>query len=96
MALPGVDIEKIEAEVQAQCDALPRNEVARQALSHSCIVMAASKVSCLRVSHLGLRVLKGLAAATMPDALAKGPGSCSTPRCVLTWCNGHFKPYLRS
>ena len=44
VALPGVDIEKIEAEVQAQCDALPRNEVARQALSHSCIVMAASKV----------------------------------------------------
>ena len=47
VALPGVDIEKIEAEVQAQCDALPRNEVARQALSHSCIVMAASKVCCM-------------------------------------------------
>ena len=47
VALPGVDIQKIEAEVQAQCDALPRNEVARQALSHSCIVMAASKVRCM-------------------------------------------------
>ena len=44
VALPGVDIGKIEGEVQKQCDALPRNEVARQALSHSCIVMAASKV----------------------------------------------------
>ncbi len=47
MALSGVDIGKIEGEVQAQCDALPRNEVARQALSHSCIVMAASKVTLL-------------------------------------------------
>ena len=45
MALPGVDIGKIEGEVQKQCDALPRNEVARKALSHSCIVMAASKVA---------------------------------------------------
>lgn len=44
VALPGVDIGAIESEVQSQCDALPRNEVARQALSHSCIVMAAGKV----------------------------------------------------
>lgn len=44
MALPGVDLEEVESEVQKQCDALPRNEVARQALSHSCIVKAASRV----------------------------------------------------
>lgn len=44
VALPGLDLGKVESEVQSQCDALPRNDVARQALSHSCIVKAASKV----------------------------------------------------
>ncbi len=38
LALPGVDLEAVEAEVQRQCDALPRNETARKALTHSCIV----------------------------------------------------------
>ncbi|CAL5225499.1 g8327 [Coccomyxa viridis] len=52
VALPGVDIGKIEGEVQKQCDALPRNEVARQALSHSCIVMAASKEEAANFSNL--------------------------------------------
>ena len=44
VALPGVDVGAIEREVQRQCDALPRSEVARQALAHSCIIMAAGKV----------------------------------------------------
>ena len=47
VALPGVDVGAIEREVQRQCDALPRSEVARQALAHSCIIVAASKV-CMR------------------------------------------------
>jgi len=38
VALPGVDIEAVEEQVQRQCDALPRAEAARSALSHSCIV----------------------------------------------------------
>ena len=44
VALPGVDLAAVEAEVAAQCDALPRGDVARQALSHSCIVVAADQV----------------------------------------------------
>ena len=48
VALPGVDVGAIEREVQSQCDALPRTEVARQALAHSCIIVAASKVRALR------------------------------------------------
>ena len=44
MALPGVDLAAVEAEVSAQCDALPRGDVARQALAHSCIVIAANQV----------------------------------------------------
>ena len=40
MALPGVDLAAVEAEVSRQCDALPRGDVARQALAHSCIVVA--------------------------------------------------------
>lgn len=38
VALPGVDIDAVEEQVQRQCDALPRAEAARSALSHSCIV----------------------------------------------------------
>jgi hypothetical protein len=38
LALPGVDLNAVEAEVQKQCDALPRNETARKALTHSVIV----------------------------------------------------------
>ena len=38
MALEGVDLEAVQREVDAQCDALPRGDTARQALSHSCVV----------------------------------------------------------
>ncbi len=44
MALPGVDLAAVEDEVDRQCDALPRGDVARKALSHSCIVVAKDKV----------------------------------------------------
>ena len=43
MALPGVDVEAVEEQVQRQCDALPRAEAARSALSHSCIVRVGSR-----------------------------------------------------
>jgi len=38
VALKGCDLEKIQDEVKAQCEALPRNEMAVKALSHSFIV----------------------------------------------------------
>ena len=43
MALPGVDISAVEEQVQRQCDALPRADAARSALSHSCIVRVGSR-----------------------------------------------------
>ena len=44
VALPGVDLEAVQGEVDRQCDALPRGDTARQALSHSAIVRVDSKV----------------------------------------------------
>lgn len=38
LALPGVDLDAVQLQVQKQCDELPRSETARKALSHSCIV----------------------------------------------------------
>jgi len=38
LALPGVDLDEVEREVSQQCAALPRSDVASQALSHSSIV----------------------------------------------------------
>ena len=43
VALPGVDIGAVEEQVQRQCDALPRADAARSALSHSCIVRVGSR-----------------------------------------------------
>lgn len=43
VALPGVDLEAVQREVDAQCDALPRGDTARQALSHSCVVRVDSQ-----------------------------------------------------
>lgn len=44
VALPGVDLDAVQSEVDRQCDALPRGDTARQALSHSCVVLVDSKV----------------------------------------------------
>lgn len=44
MALPGVDLDAVQGEVDRQCDALPRGSTAREALSHSCIVRVDSTV----------------------------------------------------
>ncbi|GAQ82747.1 histidinol dehydrogenase [Klebsormidium nitens] len=38
VALPGVDLDAVRAEVDRQCDALPRGSIARKALEHSYIV----------------------------------------------------------
>ena len=51
VALPGVDIEAVEEQVQRQCDALPRADAARSALSHSCIVRVGGREEA-RISSL--------------------------------------------
>jgi histidinol dehydrogenase len=45
LALPGVDLDAVQTAVQKQCDELPRNETARKALSHSCIVQVSRLTS---------------------------------------------------
>lgn len=47
VALPGVDLAAVEAEVQKQCDALPRNETARKALGHSYVVQVSPLIAFL-------------------------------------------------
>ena len=51
MALPGVDIEAVQQEVQRQCDLLPRAETTRRALSHSRIVQAGSREEAAALSN---------------------------------------------
>jgi hypothetical protein len=57
VALPGVDLDAVQGEVDRQCDALPRGSTAREALSHSCIVRVDSKVGAWRVSGFQRAVL---------------------------------------
>ncbi|EIE26673.1 histidinol dehydrogenase [Coccomyxa subellipsoidea C-169] len=52
VALPGVDLAAVEDEVDRQCDALPRGDVARKALSHSCIVVAKDKAEAANFSNM--------------------------------------------
>ncbi|KAI7845187.1 hypothetical protein COHA_001232 [Chlorella ohadii] len=51
VALPGVDIEAVQQEVQRQCDLLPRAETTRRALSHSRIVQAGSREEAAALSN---------------------------------------------
>lgn len=51
VALPGVDIEAVQLEVQRQCDLLPRAETTRRALSHSRIVQAGSREEAAALSN---------------------------------------------
>jgi len=51
VALPGVDLEAVQREVDAQCDALPRGDTARQALSHSCVVRVDSQAEAVEFSN---------------------------------------------
>ena len=51
VALPGVDLAGIEAEVAAQVAALPRGAVARHALAHSCIVKVSGRDEAARFSN---------------------------------------------
>lgn len=51
LALPGVDVEGIQQEVEKQCNLLPRAEVTRRALSHSCILKVESKEAAAEFSN---------------------------------------------
>eukprot|EP00195_Chlamydomonas_chlamydogama_P013633 CAMPEP_0202892308 /NCGR_PEP_ID=MMETSP1392-20130828/2041_1 /ASSEMBLY_ACC=CAM_ASM_000868 /TAXON_ID=225041 /ORGANISM="Chlamydomonas chlamydogama, Strain SAG 11-48b" /LENGTH=441 /DNA_ID=CAMNT_0049576205 /DNA_START=195 /DNA_END=1520 /DNA_ORIENTATION=+ len=52
VALPGVDLAGLQAEVRRQCDALPRNETARKALSHSYVVQVSSREEACSFSNM--------------------------------------------
>ncbi|GLC33527.1 hypothetical protein PLESTM_000081000 [Pleodorina starrii] len=52
VALPGVNLEAVSAEVDRQCNALPRNDTARKALSHSYVVTVSSREEATRFSNM--------------------------------------------
>ena len=51
VALPGVDVQGIQAEVERQCNMLPRAEVTRRALTHSRIVTVPSREAAAEFSN---------------------------------------------
>lgn len=51
VALPGVDLNAVEAELSKQCDALPRNETARKALKHSYAIRVAGQQEAIEFSN---------------------------------------------
>ncbi|KAG2435058.1 hypothetical protein HYH02_012055 [Chlamydomonas schloesseri] len=52
VALPGTDLAAVSAEVERQCNALPRNETARKALGHSYVVQVSSRAEAIRFSNM--------------------------------------------
>lgn len=52
LAMPGTDVDAIQSAVESQCAALPRGEVAAQALTHSCVVRVSSKQQAAELSNL--------------------------------------------
>lgn len=52
VALPGVDLAGVAAEVDRQCTALPRNDTARKALSHSYAVTVSSREEAIAFSNM--------------------------------------------
>ena len=52
VALPGVDLSAVQAEVERQCDALPRNDTARKALAHSYVVRVPSVAEAIKFSNM--------------------------------------------
>lgn len=51
VALPGVDVDAVQREVERQCDLLPRAETTRRALTHSSIVQVGSKEQAAALSN---------------------------------------------
>ncbi|KAK9797101.1 hypothetical protein WJX73_010226 [Symbiochloris irregularis] len=52
VALPGCDVDGIQAEVQRQTEQLPRGNTVMQALSHSAVVLARSRQEAASISNL--------------------------------------------
>lgn len=52
LAMPGTDVDAIQTAVETQCAALPRGDVAAQALTHSCVVRVSSKQQAAELSNL--------------------------------------------
>ncbi|KAL3154279.1 Histidinol dehydrogenase, chloroplastic [Trebouxia sp. C0010 RCD-2024] len=52
LALPGVDLDEVERQVSEQCAALPRMEVAAQALSHSSIISVSGRDEAIKLTNL--------------------------------------------
>ena len=52
LALPGVDLDEVESQVSEQCAALPRMDVAAQALSHSSIISVSGRDEAIKLSNL--------------------------------------------
>eukprot|EP00879_Flechtneria_rotunda_P004484 GHRR01004738.1.p1 GENE.GHRR01004738.1~~GHRR01004738.1.p1 ORF type:complete len:484 (+),score=154.66 GHRR01004738.1:145-1596(+) len=51
LALPGVNLDAVELEVQKQCDELPRSETACKALSHSCLLQVRDRNEAICISN---------------------------------------------
>ena len=51
LALPGVDVPAVAAEVHRQLSALPRASVASRAIANSCIIAVESREEALRISN---------------------------------------------
>lgn len=86
VALPGVDLNAVEAELSKQCDALPRNETARKALKHSYAIRVAGQQEAIEFSneyapeHLIVNVED---AESWLPALDNA-GECVSPRSTLS------------
>ena len=52
LALPGLDLGAVEAELATQLGALPRGDTARKALSHSSVVRVPDAATAARLSNL--------------------------------------------
>lgn len=95
VALPGVDLDTVQSELDRQCDALPRGDTARHALSHSCVVRVDSKVG-----HVSLAEHEGYP-ADLSNCLRQGscwvPGKLlSGPQTAVYCCSSQFSHSLLS
>ena len=64
VALPGLDTDKLEAEINKQLDELPRLQAVRSAFNHSCIVHAKDRREAAEFSNLWV-----LSALSHPSAI---------------------------
>lgn len=68
VSLPGADVRAIQEQVEVQCSALPRNDTARKALSHSYAVQVGVCASARARVCVGGHVGSGPALRAAPHA----------------------------